>query len=178
MRRKFFEIEPNYPTECKEILDLIDGLFKIERMAKNFEDLKTLRRDRAAPLVDKIHAWLTGEEPKARAESGMKKAIEYTLKLWPGLTLFLQDVRVPLTNNDVERAIRHAVMGRKNFFGSRTINGADVTATLYTVIESCKKVQIDPRTYIEMAVRMSTKGESVPTPLEHARATRVPSKTN
>ena len=44
-------------------------------------------------------------------------------------------------------------MGRKNFYGSRTINGADVTATLYTVIESCKKVEIDPKAYILMAVK-------------------------
>ena len=72
---------------------------------------------------------------------------------WEGLTRFLQDVCIPLTNNEAERTIRHSVIGRKNFYGSRTINGADVTATLYTVIESCKKAQLDPKNYILMAVK-------------------------
>lgn len=173
VRRKFFEIEPNYPTECKEILDLIDKLFEIERRAKTIEELKLLREVHSKPLIEEIAMWLTMRERQARAESGLKKVIDYALKLWSGLKLFLDDATVPLTNNDVERAMRHAVMGRKNFYGSRSINGADLAATLYTVIQSCKKVELDPRTFIAMAVRMSAGGEVPPTPLEYARKTRI-----
>lgn len=82
-------------------------------------------------------------------------------------------MRVPLANNEAERTIRHAVMGRKNFYENRTHNGADKAATLYTIIESCKKVELDPRTYINMALRLSTKGLEVPTPLEHAKLIRT-----
>ncbi len=60
-------------------------------------------------------------------------------------TLFLEIPEVPLTNNEAERTIRQAVMGRKNFYGSRSIDGADVAAVIYTIIESCKKVELDPR---------------------------------
>lgn len=173
VRRKFFEITPNYPTECGEILDLIDKLFEIERKAKNFDELKRLRKEYSEPLIGEISLWLISHERQSRPESGLKKAIDYTLKLWPGLKLFLDDVMVPLTNNDVERAMRHAVMGRKNFYGSRSINGADLAATLYTIIQSCKKVEIDPRTYIAMAVNENADGEVPPTPLEYARKTRA-----
>jgi hypothetical protein len=63
-------------------------------------------------------------------------------------------------------------MGRKNFYGSRTHNGANVAATLYTVIESCKKVELDPRTFINMALQLASRSDPVPTPLEYARQTR------
>jgi hypothetical protein len=62
------------------------------------------------------------------------------------------DCPLPLTNNDPERALRHVVLGRKNFAGSKTINGADVAATLYTVIESCKKADLQPRSYLKYLI--------------------------
>ena len=172
VRRKFFEAQENFPDQCKEILDLIDELFAVERRPKDFADLERLREAESAPLVKKIEMWLLESHRNCRADDGLRKAIEYAQKYWSGLIKFLKDVKIPLSNNEAERTIRHAVMGRKNFYGSRTHNGADVTATLYTVIESCKKVELDPRTFINMALRLASRGEQVPTPLEHARNTR------
>ena len=105
---------------------------------------------------------------KARPGSGLCRGINYALKHWEGLTHFVKDERIPLTNNIAERTIRHSVVGRKNFYGSRTIDGADVAATLYTVIESCKRVELDPKDYILMAVEENLAGRTVPTPLEYA----------
>lgn len=72
-------------------------------------------------------------------------------KMWLRFTRFLADIRLPLTNNEAEctshqppATIRHGVMGRKNFYGAATHSGAQSAATLYTVIESCKKNDIDP----------------------------------
>ena len=55
-------------------------------------------------------------------------------------------------NNDAERALRHVVLGRKNFAGSRTINGADVAADLYTVIETAKKSGLQPKDYMKYVI--------------------------
>jgi len=173
VRRKFFDAQENFPDQCKEILDLIDELFSIERRPKDFSGLTRLRETESAPLVKKIEMWLFENHRKCRTDDGLKKAIEYAQKYWSGLVKFLKDVKIPLSNNEAERTIRHAVMGRKNFYGSRTHNGADVTATLYTIIESCKKVELDPRVFINMALRLASRGEQVPTPLEHARKTRA-----
>jgi transposase len=172
-RRKFIEIEENYPQDTEKVLNKMGELFAVEREAKNFEELEKLRLEKSKPIIDSIRNLLLELLQDARGESGLKKAINYTLKYWPGLTIFLKDVRVPLTNNEAERTIRHAVMGRKNSYGSRTINGADTSATLYTIIESCKKVEIDPREYIRMTVRLSAQGKEVPTPMEHARISRA-----
>jgi len=59
-------------------------------------------------------------------------------------------------------------MGRKNFYGSKTINGADVTATLYTIIESCKKVELDPKKYTLDTVKKVINGKETRTPLRYA----------
>ena len=167
VRRKFTDIESNYPNECSEILDLIGKLFHIEKLATNYDELEKLRQEQSKPLVDKIRQWLFDSKTQARSETHLLKAINYTMNHWEGLTRFLQDICIPLTNNEAERTIRHSVIGRKNFYGSRTINGADVTATLYTVIESCKKAQLDPKNYILMAVKKKTAGEKhIPTPLQ------------
>ena len=107
------------PCECSEILDLIDELFHLERLATGYDDLKKLREEKSRPLVKKIGDWLFDNQPKARGESRLFKAIQYTLNHWKGLTLFLKDVRIPLSNNEAERTIRHSVMGRKNFYGGQ-----------------------------------------------------------
>ena len=174
VRRKFIEIERNYPQACKEVLDLIGELFSIERKAGSYEALEELRSKESEEIVKKIRLSLFKYKRVARKGSGLDKAINYTLKLWEGLTYFLISAKVPLTNNEAERTIRHSVMGRKNFYGSRTINGADVAATFYTVIESCKKVELDPKSYILMAVEEKLAGRQVPTPLEYAQQVRSP----
>lgn len=110
---------------------------------------------------------------KALPESSLAKAATYALKLWNGLKLFLKEVNIPLSNNDAERALRHAVMGRKNFYVSKTINGADAAATLYTVIESCKRVELDPKSYMEIAIREIINGQTPLTPLAYARKKRT-----
>lgn len=174
VRRKFFQIEETKPGGVAvEILTMIDELFSLERRAKDFADLKNIREDDSSQLVAKIKIWCEEQWSRHLPESQVRKAIAYTLKLWSGLTIFLNDARVPLSNNDAERTLRHAVVGRKNYYGSKTIDGADLAATLFTVIESCKRVELDPRSFIEMAVRASARGENPPTPLQHARKTRT-----
>jgi len=116
--------------------------------------------------------WLLEKYPEARSESKFKSAIEYTTKNWNELKLFLEDPEVPLTNNEAERTIRQAVMGRKNFYGSRSIDGADVTAIIYSVIESCKKVELDPRSYLLNTIRECANGKTPLTPFEYAKSLR------
>lgn len=98
------------------------------------------------------------------------KAIQYVLSSWKEFTAFLNDVQIPLSNNDAERTLMHAVLGRKNFYGSKTINGADTAATLYTVIEICKKARLNPKTYMQYVLEKNQTDEEILTPLKFARA--------
>jgi hypothetical protein len=170
-RRNFIKLEAHDDT-VKPILDHIDGLFKIERGVKSFEDLRRVRKNQSRKVVTDLYHQLHKEYPDSRPGSQKRKAIEYLLKRWEGFTRFIDDTRVPLSNNEAERTIRHAVVGRNNFYGAATHAGADTAATLYTVIESWKKNDLDPESFLRMALRMVAVGKEVPTPLAYARTKR------
>lgn len=166
-RRYFKDVEELNP-EIKEYLDFYKELSLYEKQAKDLEDLKIIRQTKSKPLIEKMHAWLLGQLSKARAELGFKKAIEYSLNQWPQLIKFLDDPVIPLTNNEAERSIRQVVLGRKNFYGSRSIDGADLAAMMYTIIESCKKFEIDPRQYILETLKASAAKQKTLTPYKFA----------
>jgi transposase len=83
---------------------------------------------------------------------------------WTPLGRFLDDPRIPLDNNGSERGLRGLVLGRKNHYGSKSRRGAEVAATLYTLIETCKLVDVDPRRYLRTATEAALRSERVPLP--------------
>lgn len=172
-RRGFLPLEKTDPG-VKVIIDDIDELFAIEREAKSFEELKRLRDERSRTVIERLRERLFAEYPKSRPKSLKRKAIEYLMKRWGGFTLFLDDIRLPLSNNEAERTIRSAVIGRKNYHGSNNHSGAATAATHFTIIESCKKNDIDPRQFILMSLKRIAEGKSVMTPLEYAKHLRAP----
>ena len=177
-RREFFDLRSAYPKEVGEIVPIIDELFAIEGKAKIFDELRRLRKTESVDVVRRIQEWLFNERQKQFPQSGISKAINYCLKFWSELTWFLKDCSVPLSNNDAERALRHVVMGRKNFAGSKTINGADTAASLYTVIESAKKAEINPGDYLKYLIDARWHGDDLKTPQKYAKEKlkRRPSK--
>jgi transposase len=169
-RRNFYEIRENYFEDCREIIILIDELFEIERQAKTFSALKALRDERSGLVIALIHDWLTEKAGKyLLKKSGMGKAIRYILGNWGEFTAFLSDVRVPLSNNHAERSLRHSVLGRNNFYGSKTINGADVAADHYTIIKTCKLLQLDPSEFYRYLVATNNAGGEALSPLQYVR---------
>lgn len=163
-RRKFVQIEKNYPVESKEMLDLIGRLYEVERdlpafdpNASRAEQARCLARRRkireklSKPIIDEIHTWLLAR--RALPQSGLGKAIAYVSGHWKGLTLFLTEPGVPLDNNAAERSLRGAVIGRKNHYGSRSKRGTEVAAILYSLMESAKLAGIEPRAYLLEVVR-------------------------
>jgi transposase len=170
-RRNFYELLESYPEDCTEILLLIDELFAVEREAgRSFENLKALRETKSRVLADLIQEWLKKKEAKyLLSEHEMGKAIRYLLGHWKAYTVFLEDIRVPLSNNHAERSLRHSILGRKNFYGSKTIDGADVAADHYTIIETCKLVDLDPAAYYRYLVDTNNAGGEVLSPLGYVR---------
>lgn len=172
VRREFLDLETVYPQEVIKIVTLIDDLFKVEHLAKTWDELKILRQKQSKKKVDEIKSLLEEYRAQFFDRDDFCKAINYVLSAWPEFTAFIENVELPLSNNDAERALRHAVVGRKNFNGSKTINGADVSATLYTIVESCKKVELDPITYMKYVIGENQNDRKPLTPLERARQMR------
>lgn len=166
VRREFYERIDDYPVAV-EMVRMIDELFDIEAKARSFDELRELRKTESKDVIHRMQSWLL-EQCSGRylPGDGIMKAIAYAANHWQPLTRFLKDLRLPLSNNDAERALRHVVLGRKNFAGSKTINGADVAATLYTVIESSKKVGLQPKEYMKYVIEEHWHNRVPKTPAE------------
>src|SRR6266446_7249883 len=173
VRRKFFEAEPHFPDPCRQILDLIGQLYAVEGEVPTPSEPADraaalglrhgLRQQRSRPLVRAIQDWALAQRPLP--ESSLGKAVSYMLGLWKGLTLFLDDPRIPLDNNATERGLRGVVLGRKNHYGSRSERGTEVAALFYSLLESAKLAGIEPKLYLHTATR---------TALENPKAVSLP----
>ena len=151
-RREFFERYDDWPEICGRALELIDRIFALEQDARSIEDIRSIRSEKTRAAMAEYREFLFENKPRFLPGDGISKAINYSLNHWKGLTHFLKDATTPITNNDAERALRHVVVGRKNFLGSQTINGADTAATLYTVIETAKKCSTHPKEYLKYLI--------------------------
>jgi len=182
-RRKFVEAEITSPI-AQEMVDLTDKLYAIERKAQDFKHLQILRESESTIIVNEIELWLKKYHGKYLKKSAIGKAIKYLERgLRPfeskgkivnknqvgALKEFLNNEYVPLDNNAAERSQRDPVMGRKNYNGFRTLDGADTAMTFYTIIGTCKRLEVPPWAYLkEMAMR-SLQGKIIITPFQFGR---------
>jgi len=168
LRRKFFDAIAGNPR-AEEAVDLIDQIFILEHEAKDFSDVAMIRRDKSSKVVQKIDLWRKRQQGTYLKSSRFGEAIQYLNNHWTELTKFINNPFAPLDNNLVERILRDPVMGRKNFQGFRTINGADVAMTFYTIIRSCKLVRLDPGLYMRSMALAVMDGKKIQTPYDFAR---------
>lgn len=180
-RRKFVEAEPNYPAACAEALQMIGELFAIERKLDDPDPLEgdakeaalrarmQARERESRPVTEKLKKWAL--EQMGLPKSGLRKATDYMLTYWKGLTAFLDDPHLGIDNNRTERALRGMVLGRKNHYGSRSEAGTKAAAVLYTLVESAKLAGVDPANYLQLvAMRALDKPGSILLPHQVAAA--------
>jgi transposase len=155
--RKFEEAKPDHP-EATRALELIGKLYKIDRRAEgDLKKLAELRRTESTAVIDELKIWL-GEQATLKTLS-IGKAAGYVISNWERLTRFLTDSRIPLDNNATERGIRGPVVGRKNHYGSKSRSGTQVASTFYSLLETAKLHDVDPREYLRAAVAAADNGE-------------------
>jgi hypothetical protein len=105
-----------------------------------WEERLQFHQERSGPVMEQLHHWLEAQfaERKTEPNSGLGKAITYLLRHWRPLTLFLRQAGAPLDNNLVERALKRAVLHRKNALFYRTLNGAEVGDLFMSLIHTCQ----------------------------------------
>lgn len=167
LRRYFFNAMVEN-KEAGEVVDSIDNLYEVEHNAKDFKNLKYLRKIRSTEIFREIESWVDENEGKYLPSTLTGKAIKYFYNQKEGLSHFLKNELIPLDNNAAERRQRNPVMGRKNYQAFRSINGADVGMFFYSLIESCKTNGLAPESYlVEMALR-KLDSQELETPFEYA----------
>ena len=151
-RRKLYEAhELNGSQIAGQAVALIAKLYEIEREARELEPEARwlLRQQRSRPIVDALHAWLTGQRGKLANADATAKAIDYSLSNWRALTRYLDDGNVPIDNNAAENAVRPLCVGRKNWLFVGSQQAGERAAVVMSLIESAKLNGHDPWAYLK-----------------------------
>jgi transposase len=150
-RRKFYDVhEATGSPIAAEALRRIAELYAIEeRIRGNTADMrKATRKVQTRPLVDALKSWLETELARIPGRSKLAEAIRYALSRWVALARFLDDGRIELDTNPVERAIRPVALGRKNHLFAGSDGGAERWATICSLIETAKLNGVEPFAYL------------------------------
>ena len=143
-RRQFVKITPNFPEACRHVLEALGEVYHQDQLGRE-RGLSRLERlhlhqQHSQPVMNDLHQWLDTQlkEKKVEPNSGLGKAINYMLGHWQALTLFLREPGAPLDNNLCERALKKAILHRKNSLFYKTLNGAEVGDLYMSLIHTCE----------------------------------------
>ena len=156
-RRKFVDALNENNRLATEALCFIRKIYKVESDANkaglNADERKEQRLKISYPTIRLFETWMKETYLKVLPNSKMGDAIEYTYSLLPRLSRYVNDGRINIDNNLIENAIRPLALGRKNYLFCGNDASAYRAAIVYSLISTCKAVDVDPRTWMEDVLR-------------------------
>jgi transposase len=153
-RRRFAAVVENFPEACQYVLEQFRIVYvndaKTKELSRTREQRLSFHQEHSQPVMDQLKQWLEAQFSEKRVEpnSGLGAAITYLLKHWTRLTLFLRQAGAPLDNNVCERALKKAILHRKNSLFYKTQNGADVGDLFMSLIHTCELNGANPFDYL------------------------------
>ena len=167
-RRNFVEVIDNFPEECRKVIESLREVYRFEATAKQ-EKLSDQQRlafhqEHSKPVMDELHQWMKDQldQKKVEPNSGLGEAINYMLKRWEPLTRFLSVPGAPLDNNIVERALKMAILHRKNSLSFKTLHGAHIGDVFMSLIHTCQLNRVNPFDYLMALQRHAAKAAKDP----------------
>ena len=152
-RRKFEKSLNTYKDVAEHVLSEIQKLYKIEREIKEneFSDAQIIdkREKEAVPILTNLKKYLTEKSAEVLPKSDIGKAINYTLKLYNRLEVYLTDSRILIDNNLIEGSIRPLALGRKNYLFAGSHYAAQRNAMMYSFLGTCKLNKTEPQEWLK-----------------------------
>jgi transposase len=158
-RRQFVDIYERFPEPCRYLLEVLAVVYRNDALARERRLSPEARlqwhQEASAPTMRQLHEWLTRQldEKLTEPNSALGSAIRYMLKHWEKLTLFLRQAGAPLDNNLCERALKKAILHRKNALFYKTQNGARVGDLFMSLIYTCQLNEANPFDYLTQLQR-------------------------
>lgn len=158
-RRRYVDVAQDFPEECRYVLDTLREVYKNDAVTRKQEMSATARlafhKEHSGPLMDGLEKWMRQQfdEHKVEPNSGLGEAITYMQKHWLKLTLFLRKAGAPLDNNICERALKKAILHRKNSLFYKTLNGARVGDVFMSFIHTAELNNVKPFDYLVALLR-------------------------
>jgi transposase len=153
-RRQVIEVAENFPQECRHMLESLGKVYQNDALAREQELSPEARlrfhQEHSGPVMKGLQQWMKAQFTEHRTEpnSGLGKAISYLLNHWTKLTLFLSQPGSPIDNNIVERALKKAILNRRNAFFYKTLNGAHTGDLFMSLIHTCELNGANPFDYL------------------------------
>ncbi len=153
-RRKFIDQVRNFPEPCRYVLETLREVYQNDALAKEQgmspDKRLAFHQAQTAPLMAEFENWMNEQiaEQKVEPNSGLGKAISYMKHHFHKLTLFLHVPGAPLDNNICERALKKAILHRKNALFYKTENGAHVGDLFMSLIHTCQLAGVSPFDYL------------------------------
>jgi len=169
MRRPFYQFHASTQSPlAAAVLAKIAALYAIEAEIRGHpaEHRRQVRQERSRPIVEALHAWLQEHVGRVSAASDLAKAIHYALRHWTGLTAYLDDGRIEMDTNVVERVIRPITITRKNALFAGNDGGARHWAIAMTLIQSAKLNGVEPMAYLTDVLERIVSGRTKASALE------------
>jgi transposase len=163
-RRKFYEVQQATGSPvAAEALRRIAELYAIENAIRGraVDARQGVRQSTSLPLVTSMKTWLERQFAQIPPRGSLADAIRYTLSRWQLLCRFLNDARVELDTNTVERAIRPVTLGRKNHLFAGSDGGADRWATVCSLITTAKLNDVEPLAYLQSVLERMSSGHPI-----------------
>jgi transposase len=154
-RRRFVESLVNYPEESQYFILQYKEIYRLEGELKAITDPKSRAKKRTEmkPFFEAMLAAGKQLRQHYSDNSSLATAIDYYTNNYEGLTRFLESPELPIDNNLSERQLRSPVIGRKTWFGTHSEQGNETTETLFTLMQSCKHLNVNPRDYLQALIR-------------------------
>jgi transposase len=153
-RRQFVDVVENFPEECRKVIESLREVYRFDALTKEqkLSDLDRLafHQTHSQPVMDDLQKWMQEqiEQKKVEPNSGLGEAIQYMLKRWQTLTRFLSVRGAPLDNNVAERALKMAILHRKNSLSFKTLHGARIGDVHMSLIHTCELNRVNPFDYL------------------------------
>ncbi len=167
-RRQFVDVAANFPEPCRYVLETLGKVYKYDAQAREGKlspaERLALHQQHSGLLMEELHKWLEAQFALKQVEpnSGLGSAINYLLRHWKGLTVFLREAGAPLDNNICERALKRAVLHRKNALFYRTLHGSEVGDLFMSLIHTCELAGANPFDYLAELQRHARQLETNP----------------
>ena len=158
-RRHFVDVAINFPHECLYVLLILKDVYTNDALTKeqglSHEQRLDFHQKHSRPRMDELKTWLAAqiEEKKVEPNSGLGQAIAYMRNHWNELTLFLRQPGAPLDNNVCERALKKAILHRKNAYFYKTENGAHIGDLFMSLIHTCELNGVNPFDYLTQLLK-------------------------
>ena len=163
-RRKFFELHATNKSQIAEqALRYIQLLYEVESEVRDLDpDLRCrIRQEKAAPVMDRLHAWMIAQREAVPEVSAISRALDYSLKRWTALSRYLDDGAVPIDNNWAENQIRPWAIGLKNWLFAGSLRIGKRAAAIMSLIQSARLNGHDPYAYLkDILTRLPTQRAS------------------